>query len=1146
MKTIIKQQQLEDYFLGDKMASDVWVDKYAMKDKDGNVLEHTPADMHLRMAKEFARIETKYVEIEFLNAQTDTILGRDSKMTDFNRVDKLSKFGQKLFNRRVDQSESDITNEIFSYFDHFSRIIPQGSIMSNLGNKYVFGSLSNCFGIESPLDSYGGIMKADQELVQLMKRRGGVGMTLDNLRYNQANVTNAAKTSSGVPSFAERFSNSTREVAQEGRRGALMLLLSCKHPDIFKFVTMKDDRTKVTGANVSVMLTDEFMEAVKDEETFICTFPVNTDKVIPDYWLQHCNFNEMSTFEGVSFMMIHAKELFDLIVDMAHKNGEPGIAFIDRIKDYCPDGVYEQYAPTVCNPCFHPDTMVETEHGRMKIKDMTYPMRVYSMGKDGCLVMKQASSSFISKKNTKTLKITLRNGNNIQVTEEHKLFVHNKGWVEAKNLKLDDKLGHLCRGRRGYAYSGVYLTTDSKGKDNQIMEHRLICGITDETFDVHHKDRNTYNNKLSNLQVLLHEEHCLVTSIEDNPQTHQIRNNSGAFITHENSRKGAKTIVPLPESLKTNIRNQYSSCIVNIEEGDTTDVYDIQVEDTHCLIANNIIAHNCGEQWFSADETCRLIAQNYFTIVDNPFTGNAVVNLERLYDQSYMQQRLGDDLVDLEIEHIDRIIDKILDDPEDISIKQVELNLWRRIRVKAEEGRRTGGGFTGLGDMLAALGLQYGSNEAREIIELVSKKKMEAELDATIDMAILRGTFTGWDKHREFIVSDIKNLNKGMAVKLKGSNNFYQMLLDEFPEQAGKMWKYGRRNTSWSTVAPTGTVSLMTQTTSGLEPLFKAYYIRRKKIVPGVSGTKVDFVDQSGDSWQEYVVLHPKFKQWMKVYSDAKTDEEYNYRYNNMMSQPGFKDSIEFLFKQSPWYGSEANNIDWESRIEIQSIIQKYTSNAISSTINLPEDVDKSVVKNIYLSAYKKGLKGVTVYREGSRTGVLIDDNKRITVDKFGYNNALKRPKELEAHYYWGKNGYEYAIIVGLLDNKPYEIFAFANPLIQYELKGKIIKHSSGVYSFKSASYTIEHLELSSDHKDEILLTRWVSLMLRHGANPKFIADQVEKSQLNIISFPRIISRILKLYVKDGGSTTKCPSCSAKLVYEEGCKNCKECGYSAC
>lgn len=897
-----------DYFNGDSMAADSWQGKYQMKDKNEIPVEATPDDMHIRLAREYGKVESSYKSIEKVNIEKY-----------FTGDTSLSEFGKKLYAKRQLQTEEEIITEIYSYFRNFKQIIPQGSIMSNLGNFYVFGSLSNCFGIAPPLDSYAGILKTDQELIQLMKRRGGVGTTLNNLRPSNALVTNAAKTSSGVTSFAERFSNSTREVAQEGRRGALMLLLSVHHPEIFKFVTMKADRTKVTGANVSVMFTDEFMFAVEAEEDFLCTFPIDTK--VDTLLFAELVYNQLYPIENGGYIMkIKAKELFDEFINMTWDNAEPGAAYIDRVMDFSPDGVYEFYAPTVCNPC--------------------------------------------------------------------------------------------------------------------------------------------------------------------------------------------------------------------------------------------------AEQWFSDDETCRLMAENFFGFVDNPFTPQAEINFERVYEVSYMQQRLGDNLVDLEVMYIDRILEKIESDPEPDEIKAVEFNLWKRIRAKAKDGRRTGGGFTGLGDMLAAINYPYDSDKGIAVVEQVMRTKMQAELDCTIDMAILRGQFLGWDKDLEYeYTQPARGIELHIQAHMIGCNSYYQMILDEFPQQALRMYQYGRRNVSWSTVAPTGTVSLMTQTTSGLEPLFKAYYIRRKKINPNDKTARIDFTDQNGDTWQEYPVLHPKFKEWIKTYlvSNIKfthgvlegytlTRRDVDEQLLEELFSHITKDKIQQLFELSPWYGSEADNISWEKRIEIQSIIQKYTSNAISSTINLPSGVSKETVYGIYMQAWKKGLKGITIYRDGSRTGVLVTDTKLTNCDEFGYTDAIKRPTELEADYSClVTRGKKYAVIVGKLNGNPYEIFAFEEPLHDGKLQGKIVKRAKGVYSFVSPNYTIENLQLSSEHEDEKLLTRWVSLLLRHGANPKFIAEQVERSEVKITSFAKVVARVLKHYIHNTPTSELCPEChQPTIIYEEGCKKCTNCGNSKC
>ena len=876
-------KELLEYFRGNSLAASVWMDKYQLKDNSRNPLESTPDDMHLRMAKEFGRIEFGYKSIESAKAKNNLSTDKEYQ--------NLSVFGKKLLKTRLTQTQENIVEEIYSYFKDFKYIIPQGSVMANLGNPYVIGSLSNCFTIDSPHDSYGGIFHADQETGQLMKRRGGVGNLLDTLRPHGMTVTNAARTTSGVVSFAERYSNTTREVALDGRRGALMLLLSVKHPEIFRFITMKKDRTKVTGANVSVKFSDKFMEAVESNSDFLCTFPVNVnvDNIHLDipYNVLH------KSSENVSIMKIKASELFDEFITMAHDNAEPGAAYEDTIINYSPDGVYKAYLPDRSNPC--------------------------------------------------------------------------------------------------------------------------------------------------------------------------------------------------------------------------------------------------SEIWMSANDACRLIAINLFSFVKNRFTTDAEIDFEKLYEVCYMQQRLGDNLVDLEIEAIDKILCKIENDPEPEHIKTVEKALWIKIKNKANEGRRTGSGLTAIGDMLAALNIKYSSDKAIILVNQIMQTKMEAELDCTIDMSILRGSFIGWDSSKEF---------EEYGEYFKGKNSFYEMLVVTFTEQARRMKIYGRRNVNWSTVAPTGTVSLMTQTTSGLEPVFKAYYIRRVKIL-GNTNKKVDFVDQNGDKWTEHAVLHNKFADWCSIiaYKGNHTTEEIS---------TFSKDVIETLFKQSPWYGSESADIDWEYRIKMQAIIQKYTSNAISSTVNLPNDVSKETVKNIYIQAWKQKLKGITIYRDGSRSGVLVSESATKPIqedDKFEYKDAPKRPKELEANYFYETyKGSKYAVIVGLLENNPYEIFVYENPQYTEKVFGKIIKLSTGVYNFIGDNIIITNLGLDSKYPDETMLTRWASMLLRHRVSPKFIAEQVEKSKVSVISFSKVLTRVLKTYILDEViDGESCPSCNEKtMAYQEGCKRCNSCGYSKC
>jgi ribonucleoside-diphosphate reductase alpha chain len=859
-----------DYFNGDDLAASVWKGKYALKNEKGEYVEETPKYMHRRMAKELARIEQKYGE---------------SSVNEWNR---LSHFGRHL----------DITNEdlIFSYFDRFKYIVPQGSIMSALGNFYKIQSLSNCFVIPPPYDSYAGIFKTDQEIAQLEKRRGGVGTNLNTLRPDDTPVLNAAGTSTGAHSFMDRYSNTTREVAQNGRRGALMLLMSCLHPDIFKFVGKKKDRTKVTGANISVQLTDEFMEAVKDDADFICRFPTDWD--CSNEELYASDYNVLSAFHDYDgskkyYMRIKARELFNEIVLNAWENAEPGLAFMDTVIGYSPEGVYEQFRPIASNPC--------------------------------------------------------------------------------------------------------------------------------------------------------------------------------------------------------------------------------------------------GEQWMQAYDACRLLALNLFSIVKNPFTPEAEVDFEKLYEIAYIQQRLADDIVDLEIEYVQRIIDKIKSDPEPEEVKATELNLWINVQNTAKASRRTGCGITALGDMLAALGLKYDSEEALKVTEQVMKKKMEAELDCTIDLAILRGTFEGWDISLEF--TDYND-------SIEGNNDFYRMLLKEFPFQCERMHHYGRRNVSWSTVAPTGSVSILTQTTSGLEPLFLPFYMRRKKVNPSDKGVRVDFVDQNGDSWQEFPVLHPKFKDWVLAnWTKVIVTQEF-VDVNNLS-----KEALQKFFELSPWYKACANDISWEKRVDIQAVIQKYTTNAISSTMNLPNDVTKETVAGIYMESWKRGLKGITIYRDGCRTGVLVSETK-VQTNEFGYSDAPKRPKELEAQLHVvSVKGQKYGVVVGMLNDNPYEVFAFPANEDLKSVKGAIFKVKKGQYDFVSEDGEISNLQSQALHAEEQVLTRLVSGMLRHGMNPYFIIDQINKTPLEVVSFGKALTRILKQYIKDDEikGKAKCSDCGSENVrLQEGCLTCNSCGSSKC
>ena len=527
-------------------------------------------------------------------------------------------------------------------------------------------------------------------------------------------------------------------------------------------------------------------------------------------------------------------------------------------------------------------------------------------------------------------------------------------------------------------------------------------------------------------------------------------------------------------------------------------------------------------------DACRLIAINLFSFVKNPFTKDAEFDSDKFYRITYEAMRLSDDLIDLELKHIDRIIEKISKDA--IETNRTELELWLNIRSTAEASRRTGLGFTALGDCLAAIGYKYDSEEALLFIEQMMHIKMEAELDCTIDMAVTRGAFEGWDNNLEYH---------------EVSNNFYKFLRNNYPHQYERMYKYGRRNVSWNTVAPTGTVSLLTQTTSGIEPIFSQYpYIRRKKINPNEKGVRVDFVDEIGDSWQEFVVIHPKLLTYLKT-----TGLDFNFEPKNKEEQDILVQNItEFLDKyESPWTNSTANDIDWIKRVEIQGIIQKYTTHSISSTINLPSTVSEDEVSEIYLQSWKKGLKGVTVYRDGSRSGVLVSATENKGRDEFNYVDAPKRPKELKCKIHTtNANGKKYNVIVGLLNNKPYEVFVTEYFTHEQELILK--KINKGRYDLMKDGETYSESITSEMTDEQAAITRLVSVSLRHGADIKFIVEQINKCNGDLFSFTKGLVRVLKKYIPDGAkSTVKCHDCgSENVIFEEGCSSCKDCGSSKC
>lgn len=826
-----------NYFKGDDLAARVWLNKYALKDSQGNIYESTPHAMHTRIAKEIARVESNY----------------ENPMSE---------------------------HEIFELIKDFKYIVPQGSPMAGIGNPFQIASLSNCFviGNSGDSDSYGGIMKIDQEQVQLMKRRGGVGHDLSHIRPKSSPVENSALTSTGIVPFMERYSNSTREVAQDGRRGALMLSVSINHPDAEDFIDAKLEQGKVTGANVSVRIDDDFMKAVKANTPYTQKYPI---------------FSDNPKFSKT----IEANGIWKKIVHNAWKSAEPGILFWDTIiNESVPD----------------------------------------------------------------------------------------------------------CYADLGY-----------------------------------------------------------------------------------------KTVSTNP----------------------------------------------CGEIPLCPYDSCRLLAINLFSYVEQPFTKDAKFNFGLFKEHVGYAQRIMDDIIDLELEKIDVILHKIDEDPEGDEVKATERNLWVNIRTKAKEGRRTGVGITAEGDMLAALGIQYGSKQGNDFSVEVHKTLALAAYRSSVNLAKERGAFAFFDIERE------KN------------NPFIERLKEADSKLYYDMSEYGRRNIALLTIAPTGTTSLMTQTSSGIEPVFMPVYKRRRKVNPNDKEARVDFVDEVGDSWEEYVVFHHRFKQWMEVNGFDLTK---NYA----------QKELDQLIKKSPYYKATSNDVDWMSKVSMQGAVQKWVDHSISVTINLPNDATEELVGKLYMEAWEAGCKGVTVYRDGSRSGVLISNEEK----KEGDTDTLttfptKRPQVLIADVVRFQNNKEkWIAFIGLIDGKPYEIFTgLADDedgilIPRWANEGVIIKNrnedGTSRYDFQYKNIrgyktTIEGLSHKFD-PEYWNYAKLISSTLRHGMPIDKIVDLINSLQLDtesINTWKNGVVRALKRYVEDGTQVKgqACSNCNSEnLIYQEGCLTCKDCGSSKC
>jgi ribonucleoside-diphosphate reductase alpha chain len=817
-------KETTEYFEGDPLAPDVFL-KYALRDMEGNLLETNPDQTHRRLAREFARIEAKY----------------PNPMSE---------------------------DEIYEHFKGFGDIVPQGSPMSGIGNSFQLQSLSNCFVVDSPRDSYGGILFTDQEQVQIMKRRGGVGFDISNIRPKGLPTSNAARTTDGIGVFMERFSNSCREVAQGGRRGALMLSIDCRHPEIETFINIKRDLKKVTGANISIRFTDEFMNAVKNNSEFTLRWPV-----------------EKQPAEAEIRRVVKASEIWNQFVDAAWASAEPGALFWDNVTNNGTADIYKS---------------------------------------------------------------------------------------------------------QGY------------------------------------------------------------------------------------------------ESISTN---------------------------------------PCGEIPLSPYDSCRLMVLNLTSFVNNPFKPDVRFDFERFHQVAMKAQRLMDDLVDLEVECVDKIISKIESDNESQHIKTIERDLWRKIKAAGLNGRRTGLGITGLGDCLAALDVKYGSQESIEWTEKIYKSLAIAAHTSSCVLAKERGAFPIFD------------------YDLEKSHSYLSKVMNACDESVRKMWKTtGRRNIALTTTAPVGSISCLTRTTSGIEPAFLLSYKRRRKVTPGDFTAKVDFVDDLGDKWTEYTVYHHWFKKWM----DATGLEN---------------------ISDSPYNGATANDVNWVSSVELQASAQRWIDHSISKTCNLPNSATKELVSEVYMKAWESGCKGFTVYRDGCRTGVLVSNETPKKEEKENDRHAKKRPKELPCDIHRvtvrsDDSTENWMVLVSLLDGKPYEVFCGIAGNIEAPKKyksGILVKNG------KRDGMSTYNLKIQVDKDDDLIFkdvanlfdnptqgafTRTISLALRHEVPIQYVVEQLQKDKhSDMFSFAKTIARVLKGYIKDGTTVSgrTCQSCgSTNLIYQEGCQTCASCGSSKC
>ena len=837
-----------------------------------------------------------------------------------------------------------------------------------------------------------------------------------------------------------------------GRRGALMISMSGKHPDIDEFIRVKQDLTKITGANVSVKFDDEFMNAVIKDDYYIQRFPIDLD--ISSIDKDSLPLNQ-KVFDGSKcYKKVKAKDIWNEFALCSWRTAEPGIMYEDKHLNYSPDSVYEEYKGITTNPCVTGDAIIQTNEGIVTLKELVerydkgeeFMVLSFNLNERKC-EYKLVTNALLTRKNAEIIKISVLDDNHtidIKLTPDHKIYIEHYGWTEAKDVTTED----------------MVITGTNMGK------------------------------------------------------------------------------------------------VISVENVENEDVYDITVEDNHNFFANNILVHNCGEIFMDPNNSCRLMHINFANFVENPFTENAYFDYDKLAKYAGYNMRLCDDLVELELEYVTKIIEKIKSTYTDEN--QAELKLWETIRDKGEKSRRAGCGGTGLADAIAMLNLKFGSKESLDVINKIFHAKMWGELTMQTILAKERGAFFGFDFKKEFIEN-----NNGYT----GTNEFFTFITKEFPEEIENIKNYGRRNVSWSTMAPVGSVSLLTQTTSGIEPLFSAFYKRRKKV--SSPNDRVDFIDNTGEKFTEYFVIHKPFENWIKKYSGLCTNNQ-NVDLNSLTEE-----TLTELFNKSPWGGASASELTPLQHIETQTIAQKYTTHSISKTINLPENATVDEVSQLYIDGWKQNLKGVTIYRDNCRAGVMVKSDSKCECKTTLTHNAPKRPKTMKCDIKRFKNGGEkWIAAIGLMDKKPYEIFtglAEKLNIPEYVTEAEIIKNkinkivededTGEMVEKKVSRYDIRYIDTNGKKVTiEGLSTifnpvfynysKLISGLLRHGMGVQYIVSTIKSMNFkdnNINSWKNGVIRSLKQYLEDGEiKGESCPSCGGKISRINGCKTCTNCGWSAC